>query len=138
METKPTHVELEDLILAYGDAQASYASSNAPYGSPEYLTLRAAFMDASLELQTAMKTAVSQSFVLGHLQHHHEPRDSEQPADENDKMEIDETEANVLYAAVREHIKANNWDVTDESEWQMLVAFKAIEARLGKFLNGEN
>ena len=68
METKPTPIHLENLILAYGDAQANYASSNAPYGSEEYLSLRAAFMDASLELQNAMKLVVGPDFVLGHLQ----------------------------------------------------------------------
>jgi hypothetical protein len=55
-----------------------------------------------------------------------------------DKMEIDETEANLLYATVREHIKTTKWDVMEEEDWSLLLAFKALEARIGKFMNGED
>jgi hypothetical protein len=55
-----------------------------------------------------------------------------------DKMEIDETEANLLYAAVREHIKTSKWNVSDEEDWSLLLAFKALEDRIGKFMNGED
>jgi len=55
-----------------------------------------------------------------------------------DKMEIDETEANLLYAAVRERIRTSKWNVDDEEDWQLLLGFKALEARLGKFMNGED
>jgi hypothetical protein len=55
-----------------------------------------------------------------------------------DKMEIDETEANLLYSAVRERIRTSKWNVDDEEDWQLLLAFKALEARIGKFMNGED
>ena len=55
-----------------------------------------------------------------------------------DKMEIDETEANLLYSAVRERIRTSKWNVDDEEDWQLLLGFKALEARLGKFMNGED
>ena len=55
-----------------------------------------------------------------------------------DKMEIDETEANLLYSAVRERIRTSKWNVDDEEDWNLLLAFKALEARLGKFMNGED
>ena len=55
-----------------------------------------------------------------------------------DKMEIDETEANLLYSAVRERIRTSKWDVDDEEDWSLLLAFKALEARIGKFMNGED
>jgi len=55
-----------------------------------------------------------------------------------DKMEIDETEANLLYAAVRERIRTSKRNVDDEADWQLLLGFKALEARLGKFMNGED
>ena len=55
-----------------------------------------------------------------------------------DKMEIDETEANLLYSAVRDRIRTSKWDVDDEEDWQLLLAFKALEVRLGKFMNGED
>jgi hypothetical protein len=53
-----------------------------------------------------------------------------------DDIKFDEADANILYGIVRNHIKENDWDVTDESEWQLLIAIKEIEAKLGKFLNG--
>jgi hypothetical protein len=52
-----------------------------------------------------------------------------------DDIKFDEVDANILYGIVRNHIKENDWDVTDESEWQLLIAIKKIEAKLGKFLN---
>jgi len=55
-----------------------------------------------------------------------------------DKMEIDETEVNLLYSAVRERIRTSKWNVDDEEDWQLLLGFKALEARLGKFMNGED
>ena len=55
-----------------------------------------------------------------------------------DKMEIDETEANLLYSAVRDRIRTSKWNVDDEEDWQLLLAFKALEVRLGKFMNGED
>jgi len=55
-----------------------------------------------------------------------------------DKMEIDETEANLLYSAVRERIRTSKWNVDDEEDWQLLLGFKALEARIGKFMNGED
>ena len=55
-----------------------------------------------------------------------------------DKMEIDETEANLLYSAVRDRIRTSKWNVDDEEDWSLLLAFKALEVRLGKFMNGED
>lgn len=61
---KPTSNSIADLIVAYGDAQANYVVSKAPYGSEEYLALRASFIYSAILLQEAMRKVLDKNFVL--------------------------------------------------------------------------
>jgi hypothetical protein len=49
---------------------------------------------------------------------------------------LDETDACLVYTALREHMRRNTWDVNDEEQWNEVVGYKDLVKRLEKYLDG--
>lgn len=50
---------------------------------------------------------------------------------------LGETDANLVYAALRQHMRRNTWDVNDDEQWSEVVAYKDLVRRLEMYLDGE-
>ena len=51
-------------------------------------------------------------------------------------MEFDEIDLNLIYDTICHKIRSAKWNLDDESEFEALVALKALQARILKELNG--
>lgn len=51
-------------------------------------------------------------------------------------MEFDEIDLNLIYDAIGHKLRTSQWNLNDRSEFEALVALKALEARILKELDG--
>lgn len=51
-------------------------------------------------------------------------------------MKFDEIDLNLIYDAIGHKLRTAQWNLSDQSEFEALVALKTLEARILKELNG--